>query len=129
MLAKISDGLASLHTQYYGRGPSMAKTYAVNDTVLCILREGFTTVERTLIDEGRPEAVHEIRRTFQAAMEKQFTQVVEEATGMKVVAYMSQIHVSPDVAVELFLLDTPGDGAVPGAVAETAQPGTAETAD
>jgi hypothetical protein len=34
--------------------------------------------------------------------------VVEEATGRPVRAYMNQIHVQPDVAVEMFLLGTPG---------------------
>jgi uncharacterized protein YbcI len=113
MLASISNGLAQLHTQYYGRGPTATKTYIVDDTVLCILREGFTTVERTLIDGGRPEAVHDIRRTFQAAMEDEFTRVVEAATGRRVVAYLSQVHVEPDVAVELFLLEPSAEPLAP----------------
>lgn len=112
-MASISNGLVKLHTQYYGKGPTAAKTYMVNDTVICVLHEGFTTVERTLIAEGRPEAVHQIRRTFQTAMEEQFTQVVQNATGRTVVAYLSQIHVDPDVAVELFLLE-PADERVVG---------------
>jgi uncharacterized protein YbcI len=104
-LGRISTGLVHLHTKYYGKGPTAAKTYMINDTVICVLKEGFTTVERTLINEGRPEAVIEIRTTFQAAMQEEFTKVVEEATDRKVVAYMSQIHIDPDVAVELFLME------------------------
>jgi uncharacterized protein YbcI len=104
MLASISNGLVKLHTRYYGKGPTRAKTYLINDTVICMLEEGFTTVERTLIDGGRAEAVHEIRRTFQQAMERQFTDVVESATGRKVIAYLSQVHTDPDLAVELFVL-------------------------
>jgi uncharacterized protein YbcI len=111
MLARISNGLVRLHTRYYGKGPTRAKSYLINDAIICLLEEGFTTVERTLIDEGRGEAVHEIRRTFQQAMETQFTEVVEEASGRKVIAYLSQVHVDPDLAVELFMLspaDEPG---------------------
>jgi uncharacterized protein YbcI len=104
MLASISNGLVRLHTRYYGKGPTRAKTYMINDTIICMLEEGFTTVERTLIDGGRADAVHEIRRTFQAAMERQFTDVVESATGRRVIAYMSQVHTDPDLAVELFVL-------------------------
>ena len=104
ILASISNGLVQLHTRYYGKGPTRAKSYLINDTIICLLEEGFTTVERTLIDEGRGEAVHEIRRTFQQAMERQFTEVVEESTGRKVIAYLSQVHVDPDLAVELFML-------------------------
>ena len=47
MLAQISTGLVQLHSRYYGKGPTKAKTHLVNDTVVCILRGGFTTVERT----------------------------------------------------------------------------------
>lgn len=109
VLARISTGMAQLHTRYYGKGPTKTKTYLVDDTIICLLEEGFTTVERTLIDGGRGEAVHEIRRTFQQAMEEQFTAVVEEATGRKVRAYLSQVHVNPDIAVELFMLAPDGE--------------------
>jgi uncharacterized protein YbcI len=104
-LAAISDGLVGLHSRYYGKGPTKAKTHMVDNTVICILKGGFTTVERTLIDQGNVDAVYGIRRTFQAAMEKYFTKVVENATGRKVIAYMSQVHHDPDLAVELFMLE------------------------
>jgi uncharacterized protein YbcI len=104
-LASISTGLVRLHRQYYGKGPTKAKTYAVNDTVITILKGGFTTVERTLIEDGRAPAVHDIRRTFQVAMEQQFKGVVQEATGRTVIAYMSTVHTDPDLAVELFVLE------------------------
>jgi uncharacterized protein YbcI len=109
-LAEVTRGLAGLHTRYYGKGPTRARSYLLNDTVVCFLEGGFTTVERTLIDDGRADAVHDMRRSFQSAMEAGFTRIVEEAMGHKVVAYMSQIHTSPDLAVELFVLGTSQDG-------------------
>ena len=108
MAADISNGLVRLHKRYYGKGPTKAKTYLVNDSVFCVLKEGFTTVEKTLIEDGQPEAVRNIRRSFQAAMREQFTAVVEESTGRGVIAYMSQVHTDPDVSLEVFLLE-PGD--------------------
>ncbi|MDX6606047.1 MAG: hypothetical protein QOD14_587 [Solirubrobacterales bacterium] len=72
---------------------------------MAILRGGFTRVERTLLDTGNVESVYQMRRSFQQAMEEEFRQVVEEATGRKVIAYMSSIHVDPDLAVELFVLE------------------------
>jgi uncharacterized protein YbcI len=104
-LADVGRGLAELHTQHYGKGPSQARTYMLNDTVLCVLEGGFTTVERTLIADGNSEAVHEIRRSFQQAMEQPFKDVVEQATKRPVLAYMSLTHTSPDLAVELFVLE------------------------
>jgi uncharacterized protein YbcI len=105
MLAQISTGLVQLHSRYYGKGPTKAKTHMVNDTVVCILQGGFTTVERTLLDTGEVESVYQMRRSFQQAMEDEFRQIVEGATGRKVIAYMSSIHVNPDLAVELFFLE------------------------
>ena len=81
----------------------------VDDTVVCILRGGFTTVERTLLDTGEVESVYQMRRSFQQAMESEFRQVVEDATGRKVIAYMSSIHIDPDLAVELFVLEPEED--------------------
>jgi uncharacterized protein YbcI len=109
MAAAISTGLVQLHRQYYGKGPTKAKTYFVNETVICMLRGGFTTVERTLIEDGQAEVVFQMRRSFQGAMEEQFRQVVEDATARKVIAYMSQIHEDPDIAVEIFVLEPTGE--------------------
>jgi uncharacterized protein YbcI len=105
MLAQISTRLVQLHSRYYGKGPTRAKTHMVDDTVVCILRGGFTTVERTLLDTGAVESVYQMRRSFQQAMEESFRLIVEQATGRNVIAYMSSIHVDPDLAVELFVLE------------------------
>ena len=46
-LARITSSLVSLHKEFYGRGPVKAKSFLVNDTVICVLEGGFTIVERT----------------------------------------------------------------------------------
>jgi uncharacterized protein YbcI len=104
-LADVSRELVRLHSEYYGKGPTRAKAYMVDDTLVCLLEGGFTTVERTLIDGGDADAVHDIRLSFQTAMQGEFTKVVEDGTGRKVLAYMSQIHHDPDIAVEVFVLE------------------------
>jgi uncharacterized protein YbcI len=40
--------------------------------------------------------------------------VIEELTGCKVVAFLSQAHVEPDITIEIFFIDgsIPGFGAV-----------------
>ena len=123
--AAISRELVSLHKQFYGRGPVRAKTFLVNDTVLCVLEGGFTVVERTLIEVGRAPAVHDIRTSFQAAMRDQFTEVVESALDRRVRAYMSQVHTDPDVAIELFLLEPAGPDPDADVTDELEDPGNA----
>jgi hypothetical protein len=44
-------------------------------------------------------------RSFQRAMEQPFTEVVESALGRRVIAYMSQVHHNPNLAVEIFVLE------------------------
>jgi uncharacterized protein YbcI len=105
VLADVTRGLVQLHREYYGKGPTKARSYMVNDTLLSIFDGGFTTVEQTLISDGRAQVVEDMRRGFQAAMESRFREVVEGSTGRKVLAYMSQIHTDPDLAVELFVLE------------------------
>ena len=104
-LARISTGLVQLHSRHFGKGPTKAKTYLRDDVLVCVLKGGFTTVERTLIDHGKADAVHLVRRTFQDVMEQPFKDVVEEAIGRRVIAYVSQVHHNPDLAVETFLLE------------------------
>lgn len=107
-LAAVTDGLVSLHTRFYGKGPTSAKTNLFDDAVVAFLWEGFTRVEETLIAAGRGESVAELRRVFHAEMESEFTAVVEAATGRRVSAYISQVHIDPNMVVEIFLL-APGD--------------------
>ena len=48
-LAAISTGIVTLHKDYYGKGPTEAKTYAFDDSIVCVLKGGFTSVEHTLV--------------------------------------------------------------------------------
>jgi hypothetical protein len=50
-----------------------------------------------------------MRRSFQAAMEVEFRTLVQDATGRTVIAYMSQVHTNPDLAVEIFVLEPSGE--------------------
>jgi uncharacterized protein YbcI len=111
VLSNVARGLARLHLEFYGRGPTRTHSHMLDDTVVCFLEDGFTTVERTLIADGNPGAVHDIRRSLQTTIEMPFRDVVEKATARKVIAFMSQIHTDPDLVVELFVLE-PFDEAV-----------------
>lgn len=123
-LAEISTALVGLHKRFYGKGPVRAKTFLVDHTVLCLLEGGFTIVERTLIDIGRDQVVRDLRHNFQLAMQEQFTEVVESRLNRRVVAYLSQVHTDPDVAVELFMLEPGG----PSEIAEYIQDFPTESA-
>ena len=108
ILTAISDGLVALLKDYYGRGPTQAKTYYEDDLVVCLLRGGFTRVEQTLRDGGRGQAVIQQRMEFQEVMRERFEAVIEQATGRRVVGFMSGNQQDPDMICEVFIL-TPTD--------------------
>jgi uncharacterized protein YbcI len=104
MRATISKEIVRLQAEYYGKGPTRAKTYIVEDLVVVVLQESFTRAEKTLAERGEKDAIEHIRRRFQQQMADAFTSVVEQATGRKVRVFLSETNVELDVSVETFLL-------------------------
>ncbi len=100
----ISNGLVALLKEYYGVGPTQAKTYYHDDIVVCVMRGGFTRVEQTLLEGGRTAAVIQQRMEFQEVMRARFSAVVEGATGRRVVGFMSGNQQEPDMICEVFVL-------------------------
>jgi uncharacterized protein YbcI len=113
----ISNGIASMHREHYGRGADRIRTLIHQDVVMTRLEDCFTTVERKMIAEGAFGQVRETRTMFQDWMRPHFTEIVEAATGRPVEAFFSQVTHDPDMAVEVFLLGPAGpttdDGAAP----------------
>ncbi len=104
MLAAISDGIVALLKEFYGKGPTRAKTYFHDDLVVCLLRGGFTRVEETLREAGRGDDVIQQRMAFQEVMRDRFKAVIERATGRRVIGFMSGNQQQPDLLCEVFVL-------------------------
>ena len=104
VLTAISDGMVGLLKEFYGRGPTRTKTYYEDDLVVCLLRGGFSRVEQTLLDGGRGWSVIRQRMEFQEVMRDRFEGVIEEATGRRVIGFMSGNQQDPDIMCEVFML-------------------------
>ncbi len=105
-LALVSRALGRLYKEQFGRGPETAHSYfAGPDTVICLLADTLTPVERSMLDMGERQRLRDIRMLFQYATETKFRAVVEEATGRKVKAFMSGVDVDQDLACEIFVLE------------------------
>ena len=104
MLTAISDGLVALLKEFYGRGPTRAKSYYEDDLVVCVLRGGFSRVEQTLLEGGRGSTVIQQRMEFQDLMRERFEAVIEHATGRRVIGFMSGNQQHPDMMCEVFVL-------------------------
>jgi uncharacterized protein YbcI len=104
-LAAVTNGIVKLFHDYYGRGPTKAKSYLLDENVVvCVLEETMTQVERTLAATGEGGMVRQVRLRFQEAMAEEFKGTVSEAFGRPVIAYHSQLTVDPDVGFEFFVL-------------------------
>jgi uncharacterized protein YbcI len=117
LLTAISSGMVSLLKEFYGRGPTRAKSYYQDDLVVCLLRGGFTRVEQTLLEGGRGDSVIQQRMEFQELMRERFNAVIEDATGRRVIGFMSGNQQDPDIMCEVFILaptDLIEDGEIPG---------------
>ena len=108
--AQISNAIVRIHAHSYGRGPTKARTVLGEDYAMCILENIYTPAERTLIDAGRGPQVTAMRGTFQEVASADFVSAVEEITGRRVRAFLSQVHQAPDLAVEVFLFHPNGRG-------------------
>ncbi len=115
LLAAISTSFVGMLREHYGRGPMRAKTYALDDIIVVVLRgSGFTALEQTIMDSGEPDRVIAMREDFQRVMAERYKATIKELTGRDVVAFLSQAHVEPDITIEIFFVDGPlkGFGAV-----------------
>lgn len=105
LLDAVSASMSALHERYYGRAPVSTKSQMMGEDLLaCVLRGVYTDVEKTLIEMQRSATVHETRSAFQTAMQQRFIVEVERLSGRRVLAFISNHHVGPDLEIELFVL-------------------------
>jgi uncharacterized protein YbcI len=111
LLSAISTGIVKMLRENYGRGPIKAKTYALDDIIVCVLRgSGFTPLEKTMMEGGEPDRVVAMREDFQRLIAARYKAMIEELTGREVLAFLSQAHVEPDITLEVFFIDRPLEG-------------------
>ena len=116
LLARISNEMVRAQKEFFGKGPTQAKSYFLDDMLIVVMRGGLTTAEQTMLEFGHPDQVRRFRQLFQDEMTERLTSRIEEITGRTVVNYQSQVLFDPDLLVEIFVFDS----AAPEAAAVTA---------
>lgn len=111
LLSAISNSMAALRREHYGRGPLKAKTYILDDIIIVVMREnGCSAIEKTMIDNGEAARVVALREDFQRVMGKRYSDTIEALTGRTVVAFLNRAHLEPDLSMKVFIMDRPLDG-------------------
>jgi len=108
--AEISNAMVGLKKEFYGKGPTKAKTFLNDNYVFCVMEGGLTRNEETMIERGHEDLVRSYRLRFQEAMEDPTVEAVQRNTGHTVIGYHSQIVFNPERAFEIFVRDRPVDG-------------------
>ena len=103
--AEISRSAVQLLREYTGRGPTRARTTINTDSVMIVLGDILTKGERKLAENGKADRVLEVRHDFQMVMREELVALVERTLDRKVIAFMSDNHLDPDLAVEVFILE------------------------
>jgi uncharacterized protein YbcI len=106
-MAEISNAVVQITRKHTGHGPKKARTHINDELVTCVLWDCLTKSERTLVESGRSDPVIRSRKHLQAAMRRDFVDAVERITEREVLAFMSDQHVEPDIAIEAFVLKPP----------------------
>lgn len=112
ILPSISNDMVGLYKEYFGRGPTKARTsWAGPDTLVCILEDTLSPAERNLVKVQAHQRLRDTRMSFQYATVKEFCTPVEHYTGRKVRAFISGIDTEADgLSAELFVLHPAGYG-------------------
>jgi uncharacterized protein YbcI len=104
LTSAISNMVVQTLRHTTGRGPTKARTTLGDNGVFVVLQDTLTRGEQTLSNAGEGAAVLDLRRRWQRVMETEMRKSIEELTGRDVIGFMSDNHIDPDLAVEVFIL-------------------------
>jgi uncharacterized protein YbcI len=103
----IGDAIARAYKTHYGKGPEHIKVIVTDDTVVAILRGGFSVVETSLHRAGHADAVRDQRRAFGDMIAPTLSAAVTEVIDRDVVAVLADTCQSPDLGAIVLVLGPP----------------------
>jgi uncharacterized protein YbcI len=104
---RISHAMVGMKKDYYGKGPTKAKTFINDEYIFVVMHGGLTRNEEVLLAAGQQDLVRSYRLRFQEAMTLTTIGAIEEIVGRKVLTYHSQMLFDPERAIEIFVLESP----------------------
>jgi uncharacterized protein YbcI len=105
LLSRISTEMVRAQKKYFGKGPTAAKSYMLDDFLIIVMRDCQMIAEKTMIEFGQEDLVREFRQQFENEMTGKLIGLIEELTGRKILGYQSQILTTPDIVIEIFFFD------------------------
>jgi uncharacterized protein YbcI len=103
--AALANEIVHIIATASGRGATRSRAFVDGDAVVCILEDGATSAEKTLVEGGKAELVREQQHALQMLLQERLTACVERLTGRTVRAFISGNEPQSGTSVEVFLLD------------------------
>ena len=91
--------------EHYGRGPIKAKTYVLDNLIVCVLSDGFTAIERTMMEGGEADRALETRLDFQRMMKQRYSEMIQAAHRPHRARVPQPSVRRTRLTVEMFLMD------------------------
>jgi uncharacterized protein YbcI len=105
LASRISTEMVRFMSRYTGRGPTRARTTLNTNVAAVVLEDTLTKAETNLVAAGEIEAVCQQRRTFHHLMRDEVIATIEELTGRRVRAYLSDISPEAGIAAHTFVFE------------------------
>jgi uncharacterized protein YbcI len=112
-LSRISNEMVQAQKKYFGRGPTQAKSYLLDDFLLVVMRGGMTVAESTMLEFGRADLVRSFREEFGNELARRMVPRMQELTGRTIIGHQSRIQLDPHIVVEMFFFESEGSASRP----------------
>ena len=100
----VSDAVSRLFLDRFGKGPMQIETFVHGEVMTTLMRDVFTTAERSMVAAGRGDSVVSTRMQWQFATREMFKEAVTAAAGREVLFVVSGFDVEEEMATEVFVL-------------------------
>src|ERR1700733_13373170 len=97
----LANAMVGMKKQFYGRGPTAAKAWILDDYVFVVMEGGLTRNEETLLAGGKEEPLRNYRLPFPQTVADAGRAAVAELLGPPVLPYHSQIVFHPPRTFEI----------------------------
>ncbi|MDO9407470.1 Na-translocating system protein MpsC family protein [Patulibacter sp.] len=101
---RISAVIIQTYKAKFGKGPENIRVHLTGDTVMALLRGGFSVVEESLRAAGQAEAVRDQRRVFGDMVAPALAEAITEVIDREVVAVLADTSQDPDLCVIVLVL-------------------------
>jgi uncharacterized protein YbcI len=110
ILMEVSHAMVRVYKEFFGRGPTLARTHwAGPDALVAILEDTLTPAQRNMVRMGEHQRLRDTRMFFQYASVREFCEPIEQITGRKVRSFLSSIDTEVEgLSIETFVLHPTG---------------------